>query len=376
MNHVGGNGSQGEPCFQDRAPRRFASTINAWIFVIIVLIAPLTRAQSARVQEVAGVIGEVHYTGPLVFSPDGKLLALPSPEGGHLDLWSLETKTIRQIVDSPSIMDDARALNFVFSKDGRSLVVYYQDRGISLWDLEAKKERGFIPIGRPPYLCDLAFTDGDRQLVAILAGASEAAGARPGPPRWDASVVRWETATLKKRSTHTIDPLLQFKAIAPDGRFAAFRNETSQSVVDLATNQNVFTTEAGPIDEFLFSDDGSIFIVYNFRAITVWDVTSGKQFRRFESTTKRSMQPTSLSLSADKKSLAIGHFSQTFNVGLIDLESGKVLDTFAIAPETMICRSVRFVPRSRLLATNTYAEDRRDHEVNPLLRFWKLPEGW
>jgi WD40 repeat protein len=107
--------------------------------------------------------------------------------------------------------------------------------------------------------------------------------------------------------------------------------------------------------------------------VTLWDVPSGRESRRFPFKPAYPGHSDHLSLSPDKKVLAVGGFTKSHLVGLISLESGKVLGTFECCSQEMTCDVVRFSPDGRILATDTSSANHRDQGVDPLLRLWRVP---
>ncbi len=169
-----------------------------------------------------------------------------------------------------------------FSKDCRLLAVNYQDAGISIWDLAAKKERVHITIVRPRWAADLAFADGDRTLVTVMSKDKD--HSKPGPTLWNYSIVHWDVVTGKELATHVLDPTIQFKSLSPDGRHAVFENQAGQTVFDTATGKSSFAIAftVGSNGESIFSDDGSTLVSYNGNEIIALDVPSGTETKRLK----------------------------------------------------------------------------------------------
>ena len=353
-------------------PRSKGTTYPFKVLLLVALVAPACWGQGRGGVEGVGIIGREHYSGPIVFSPDGETLAVPGLECGRLELWSLATNQIRQAIVSPSNKGGGCVLHVAFSKDRHSIAIEYQDRGISIWDLEKGRERTFIPFGPGRWAEDLAFVDG-RTLGAIMAKSTVGDLDRPDRTLWNHWSVRWDAATGKELETQVFDPRHRFNALSPDGRYASLGTETSQTVFNLATGKLAFTSAINDRGVFVFADDGSTLVAYTETALTVWDVPSGKKSLQFANPPGRSSSPTEPSISFDNKRLAVGHFTRTNDVGLIDIETGKVIETFVIAPDEMICRAVRFAPGGCLLVTDIHGVDNRDQGVDPVLRLWKIP---
>jgi len=307
----------------------------------------------------------------MAFSPDGKTLALPKRAEGRVELWSFETGKVQVLVSSFN-KGKTPADHIAFSNDGRFLAVYYREKSVTLWDLLGNKEHVHISVA-PSYVHDMAFADGHQTLVTVVARMTDQ---DIEADRWNYSAVRWDVSTGRKQEAHVFDPFLLFMALSPDGRYGVLQqNDVGQTVFDLATGKKAFAivSDGG----FRFSDDGSTLVSYDGDHLSVWDVPSGRALRRFAFNPgylPRGYAYTDcLSVSPDKKVLAVGGFTETYIVGLIDLESGRVLDTFECCPHSMMCDAVRFSPDGRTLATDTYPGDRLDRDVQPLLRFWKIP---
>jgi WD40 repeat protein len=368
---------------REPAMRQYSSKTLPGFFSIglVLLVLPASgirlcgsaRSQSLapRATELPGFIGAQFHSGPMGFSPDGKSLALPKRADGRVELWGLETGRLQGVRSSP---DQAKspADRIAFSNDGHFLAVCYRDKGVTVWDLDANKQHVQIPVA-PNFVDEMAFDDGQRTLVTVLARRSEE---DRKADRWNYTAVHWEISTGAKLETHVFDPFLLLLALSPNGRYAILQqHKVGQIVFDLRTGKKAFAIKLG--GGFLFSDDGSTLVSYDGDHVSLWEVPAGRKLIGFSY--KPGCSPEGydytdcLALSHDKKVLAIGGFTETSIVGLIDVESGRILDTFECCPRSMMCDTICFSPDGRTLATDTYPEDKLDRKVQPLLKFWKMP---
>jgi WD40 repeat protein len=174
------------------------------------------------------------------------------------------------------------------------------------------------------------------------------------------------------------DPSLRVMALSPNGRHSVLANSLEQAVFEVATGKKIIAlNDSGGV---CFSTNGLTLVAYNGNEVSLWDISSGKQFRRFAFNssylTPGYVNTDCLSMSPDKKLLAVGWFTKMNTVGIISLESGKLLDTFECGPPLMMCSTVNFSPTGRMFATDTDSVDNNDREAEPLLRFWKIPDSW
>ena len=75
------------------------------------------------------------HTGELAFSPDEKLVAMPSADDGTVAIWAVGIKTVH-VLKNPTASPRARAIDVTFSADGRLLAVVYESPGlVAVWDV-------------------------------------------------------------------------------------------------------------------------------------------------------------------------------------------------------------------------------------------------
>ena len=229
---------------------------------------------------------------------------------------------------SPFRDGEARALRASYSSDGHFLAVHYRWRGVILWEIAANKERTLITVSSPEYVIDMMYADGDRTLVTIM-GQFMGLDGKAG--QWHHSAVRWDASTGKKLAAHVFDPTLFFKALSPNGRYALLQASTGQTAFDLVTGKRAFVIHGD--GEFVFSNDSSALACYDGDEARVWDVPSGRQLKYF------AFKPgycagsycghrDGVSMSPNKKLLAVCDFGRTHVVGVISLDTGRSVDKF------------------------------------------------
>jgi WD40 repeat protein len=327
-------------------------------------------------ERLTGLIAARRHVGFLAFSPDGRTLGLPKRDGGRVELWNLDTGK-EQVLVSPFNEGAAAASRIAFSGDGRMLAVYYARRGVALWDLSTKRDPWFLPNGLHTFVHDMAFAQGDRNLVTLM---GRDAGPNQKADQWDYSADFWEVSTGKKLGTDVFDPTLLFKALSRDGRYAVMQKlMEGQMVFELATAKGAFTVDGS--GEFAFSDDVSTLVSYDGKQARVWDIPSGKELKRFVFRPSYcpdgySVYTGCLSVSSDKRLMAVGNFRKTNAVGVISLETGKHLGEFQSGPYPMMSHVVLFSPDGRILAIDNQPHGITDNLVQPLLRLWRIPESW
>ena len=175
------------------------------------------------------------------------------------------------------------------------------------------------------------------------------------------------------------DPLMSFKALSHNGRYAVLWDLTGYAMLDVATGLKLVALR-GRYGDYLFSSDDSTLVVYAGDALLVWAIPSGKLTRQFKMHPNEGSGDTdfSLALSPDKTVLAVGQFTDLHTVGLISLESGKDSRPIRVLPRVVASvLAVAFSPDGRMIATdsNTPALDFRDQPVKPepVLKLWRVP---
>ena len=333
-------------------------------------LAGCASRQGTGVAELPSLIDRSHHVGPLAFSPDGKAIVLPDEGGSRVEVWDIATRRVRYL-ESPFDVKEARVCDVVFSQDGRLLASDFEPGGAAVHEV-AREEKGLqIPIPRPTWIVKMAFQRGAPKLVAIM-DSNSADAIR------DYSSARWDALTGRLEETCKFGRGLLFLSLSPDARFVLFHDGREYVAMEPTSGRTVVRFPGS--GEAIFSSDGSKLVSYDGKSVTQWAIPAGKMLGRvrFGSSQEPPGYPIQdcLSLSPDNRLLAVGCFREVNTVAVIGLTSGKVLGTFACCPPSMFCSRVYFSPDGRILATDTEQYDQNDHPVKPLLKFWRIPDGW
>ncbi|MFI1851458.1 WD40 repeat domain-containing serine/threonine protein kinase [Streptomyces sp. NPDC020480] len=139
---------------------------------------------------------EGQYSGPLAFSPDGKLLVSAFP----LKLWEMPSRRALVTIDEHTSHRIA-----VFSPDNQLLAIAQLDGTIRLWNAATRQDVVTLK-GHKDWVNALAFHPSGRTLAS--AGRDETARL-------------WDTATGKPTATFTCPNSLEAVAFSPDGKTLA-----------------------------------------------------------------------------------------------------------------------------------------------------------
>jgi WD40 repeat protein len=215
---------------------------------VLHVYAPATGAELASWRAHQGAI-----LG-LAFAPDGKTLA-SSGFGQAVSLWNVETGKLKQTFQGRGPV--------VFSPDGQLLAVSNgKAYSIVLWDLTTGEERATLE-KRCTYPGRLAFApDG-----TTLASAN-----------FDETITLWDLPSARRRASlngHT--DLVHCTAFSPDGKLVASGSQDRTiKLWDVATGRELATLEGhtGPINAVAFSPDGKVLASGSYdKTIHLWEMS-------------------------------------------------------------------------------------------------------
>ncbi|MEV4565663.1 protein kinase [Nonomuraea sp. NPDC049419] len=245
--------------------------------------------------------------GPLVFSPDGRLLALPGD--GEVRVWNVAE---RRLAGSYPLKDPGREL--AFSADGRTLRYLSGIGSVVSLDVSG-----------------LPAPAGEGQVAAFS-----------GNGRVAAKEVGDAIELTDAESRRTLGRIAAAGDLAFDatGRLLAVAGDPV-TVWEVASGRQVTSIEAGgDVPAVALSPDGGTLATARGPLLETWDVRSGRRIKAYES-----VGDLALAFSPDGMTLAAG-------MRLLDLRTGQVtpLDLAARAGEGAAATALAFSPDGDRLA--------------------------
>jgi WD40 repeat protein/serine/threonine protein kinase len=287
-------------------------------------------------------LGERTHMGQgfdMAFSPDSRLLALPSGQN-TINVWEVADSE-RGILTPRFILEGHtdRVVSVAFSPDGHRLASTSDDKTVKIWDLTASSEPGADAHGAR-VLAALRTLEGHTDRVLGVAFS-------PVPRRLLATASNDRTVKLWNADTGEwlfdlpgqFNPNLHVHlAFSPDGSRLASGSEGNVVLVwDVKTSRPVFTLSghAGPIFNVTFSPDGRHLVSAGLDgAVKVWDLPSGKpevsasgsrELTPRYTLTEHSYGVWCLAFSPDGQRLAVGGERSDDSVRVYEAATGELL---------------------------------------------------
>jgi WD40 repeat protein len=204
----------------------------------------------------------------LAFGPDGKSLA--SYDGSRLDLWDIESRKKRTLVDAESYLEDPK---IAFSGDGKRLatgnrcekVIKVRDTAtgkVTVLDCEHEWEK---------------LSDNVAQAMVFLPDGKTMASMGTGEP----DIKLWDLAAGKLRASVPLDDKEPCKgaAFAPDGKTLATTDSRFLNLFDSATGKKLasFRDPKGIDPDLAFRSDGKVLAYADYRGtIKLYDTDARK----------------------------------------------------------------------------------------------------
>ena len=346
-------------------------------------------------------IANQHARG-LAFSTDSRLLAVATPEGDALQFNRQPTAGSVRIYEAATgalvrrfSIEGSEVGSLAFTPDGKTLAAGVGDWSIRLYDLATGRERlprlrradttptptmgpGAIEgTQRPRAAACLAFSpDG-----SLLASGLGWGGSQNLLKDWP-SIILWDVAAAREIRRFGGHPYqICALAFSPDGRrLASSGGEPQARNWDVATGGEVSPRAGHPHGIFAMAvspADGTVFTLGNDDGLVIhWDPTDG---RALEALPLNPQRYTSLAVSPDGRTLAIGETGDGQNHGLIlwNIAGHTELRRFKAAPG---CEPT-FSPDGRRVALGFWVYDvasgkRIDgFSTNPAVEAWFTPDG-
>lgn len=294
--------------------------------------------------ENAGQVVELARWGPeegyaIAFSPDGRLLAVATPEGVSLH----DTVNFRQV----GFLESGGWLSSVaFSPDGRLVAAgHIKDNLVEVWEVESGRLLHTFH-GHAEWVPSVAFSPDGRRLAA----------------GGDSTVEVWEVGS--GREVHTLHAGNPVKSVAfsPDGLLIAsgawlWRGDETVGSVELwevENGQEVRSFGSGDVDRVVFSPDARLVAASVGGQVRVWEVENGRQLELRPLVREIDYHMTDVAFSPDGRLLVAGSRGVGGKEGKVviwGVESGQVLHTLpAFGNEVW---GVVFSPDGRFLAAGS-----------------------
>jgi WD40 repeat protein len=207
------------------------------------------------------------HTGPVAFSPDGKMIASVGQDA-TVGLWDVFTgKPIRQILTGHT----GFVFGVAFSPDGKMLASAGQDGTLRLWDVFTGKPIGQILTGHTDYVTSAVFSPDGKTIAS--------AGSDATLRLWDVFTGKPIGQILTGHSGHVTSV-----AFSPDGKIiASAGGDDTVRLWEASTGNPIgqpLTGNTGPVTSVAFSPDSKTIASAGYDAtVGLWDLAR-KSFSR------------------------------------------------------------------------------------------------
>jgi WD40 repeat protein len=274
------------------------------LFLVSILTSMSVRAQRAdlRVQ-----LGPSDLVDNIIFSPDGKLVAIGSLTGAVL---ITDAASGREIRSWTAHTDSINAM--AFSRDNRWLLTASGDGTAKMWDVRTGGEVHRFE-GHSAAVSGVAFSPDDRRVITgSFDDSVRIWGAETGRElrrlrgqkgefwvfvlspdgRWLAAAGPgnvaglWDMANGKKiqlLAGHS--DLVIAVAFSPDGRYLLTgSNDRTARLWDLKSGREVrrFGDNSGPVNPVAFSPDGRFILTGDTEKVRIWEIHNGSEVSHFK----------------------------------------------------------------------------------------------
>jgi WD40 repeat protein/serine/threonine protein kinase len=297
----------------------------------------------------ARVSGGISANLDLAFSPDGRFLAGPGPDG-TVTVWDLDKRKQRALKHAD------RVLCVAFKpRDGRLLVSAAGDGALKFWDPESGQEVRDEVKGHAREIVGMTFRP-DGQLLATI-GADEKVrlwDVATGEPRFEFATVYRDQARMLRRA-----------AFSPDGRLFACGAGSAVKVWDVTTGAPTHSLEGHEdlVYSVTFSAQGDRLLSVSWDLTAkVWDLAAGA--KELFSVRGHASAAWAVEFSPDGSLLAVAGGVADPTVKVYDARTGALIHKLQGHATRVGC--VAFHPEGRRLASCS---------LDQTVRIWELDRG-
>jgi len=298
------------------------------------------------------VTGGISANLDLAFSPDGRLLAAPGPDGA-ITFWDLasakEPKALK--ADGPA----SGVLCVAFRPpDGRLFVSAHEDGSLRYWDSESGKEIGKID-AHDGEIVGLTFRPDGKLLATIGKDNTTRVWdvANREKPRYNFPTVYRDRARMLRRP-----------AFSPDGRYFACGSGNAVNVWDLTNNGELIRSLEGHTDlvySVSFSAQGDRLLSASWDLTArVWDLATGQSFPM----DGHAAAAWAVDFSPDGNLVAVAGSVADSAIKVYDARTGELIHRLKGHATRVGC--IAFHPSGRRLVSCS---------TDQMVRVWELDQG-